>query len=312
MKKWIALLLTTAMLLTLAACGEDSAAADPTAEAAQDAAVSGTEAPAEPSDGNITDPDMPQTVVYDDENCSFTVSLASENAHLGVTIDAQCVNKTDKDLMFTWNTVSICDYMFDPLWSQQVGPGESADSVIYIDTYQLEQYGIASVDKIEFTLYVFDRDDFMAAPFVNEVHTIYPTGLSAETLLLPERAAVDGEQVIADNDNVRFIIESFDDTSSAYTLRCYVQNRTSAALMYSWDNVTVNGCAIDPLWITDIAAGKQAYSEISFSRSDLEANGIETVEQIEFTLMVFNLDNWTTEPIFQETCTFLAENSAVG
>lgn len=306
MKKLLALALAAAMLLTLAACDAEPAEEETAAPAAETLAE--TTAATE----EATDLNMEETVILDNEDVTFTVGLASENAHLGMTIDAVCVNKTDKNLMFTWNSVSVCGFMFDPLWAQQVAPGESVDSVIYIDTYQLEQYGVTSVDEIEFTLYIFDSDDFMAEPIVSETHTIYPTGLSAETVVLPQRQSVDGEQVFLNNAEFSFIVESFEDTGSAYTLRCYLANHADTTAMFSWENVTVNGCAIDPLWVTEVYAGKQAYSEINFQRSDLEAAGIESVEQIDFDLMVFDLDNWTADPMVSEPCTYLAENSIVG
>lgn len=316
MKKWFALALTAMMLLTFAACGggKDAPATEPTViatEAEVPVTEAPTQAPTEEPEA-ITATNMDETVLLDDENCTFTVSLASENAHLGMTLDAVCTNKTDGTLMFAWNGVSVCGYLYDPLWAQEVAPGESVDSIIYIDTWQLEQYGITSVDEIQFTLNIFDSEDFMAEPYANDVYTIYPTGLDANSVTYPERAAVGGEQVITDRSGVDFIIESFEDDGTTYTLRCYLRNRNEMALMYAWENVTVNGCAIDPMWAMEVPAGKQAYGEITFLRSDLEENGIQDVEEIEFRLSVSDLEDWEADPILDEVFTFRTEDSLVG
>ena len=315
MKRILGLILSIIMLMSLAACGAEPETDETQATTATTEAPTGeaaTEAPTEETVEIVTAMDMDESVLVDDENCTFTVQLASTNEHLGMTLDALCVNKTDKTLLFTWNTVSVCGFMYDPLWSQEVAPGGTVNSVIYIDTYQLEQYGITSVDEITFTLCIFDSGDFMAEPYVNDVHTIYPTGLSAETYVRPERAAVGGEQVTVDNGDVSFILESFEDDGEVYTLRCYLNNKTGKSLMFAWDETTVDGCAIDPMWTCEVAAGKQAYSEITFYYSQFEENNIENVQQIDFRLTVSDLDDWEAENVLDETFTFRPEDSVVG
>lgn len=316
MKKLLALALAAMMLLTFAACGgEEPAPATESAPITTEAPA--TEAPTEaPTEAVVEEPDaiiatdMTEAVLFDDENCSFTVSLASENAHLGMTLDALCVNKTDSSLMFTWNTVSVCGYLYDPLWSQEVGPGESVSSVIYIDTFQLEQLGITSVDEIEFTLHIFDMEDFMAEPYANTVCTIYPTGLNPDSVVYPQRASVDGEQVITTENGVEFIIESFDSTGSTYSLRCYLGNRTENMLLYAWEDVSVNGCAIDPMFALEIPAGKQTYGNVSFFLGQLRDLGISDVEEISFRLNV--TDSISGEAVLDQVFTFRAEDSLVG
>ncbi|MBQ7800893.1 MAG: hypothetical protein IJ375_01055 [Oscillospiraceae bacterium] len=314
MKKLFALALAAMMLLTFAACGDDAGTSDTEPETnavTEEATIPETDAPTDAPEV-ITSLDMEESVLVDDDNCAFKVSLASENAHLGMTLDAVCTNKTDKTLYFTWNTVSVCGYMYDPLWAEEVAPGKKVDSVIYIDTYELEQYGVTSADQIQFDLYIFDSEDFMAEPFVDETFTIYPTGLTAETYTAPERESVAGEQVIVDNEELTFIVESVSDNSDAYTLRCYLRNKTERDLMFSWEDAAVNGSTIDPVWSSEVAAGKQAYSEITFYREDLDAKAIETVEEITFRLAVSDWEDWEAGYILDEDCAFLAENSVVG
>ena len=82
--------------------------------------------------------------------------------------------------------------------------------------------------------------------------------------------------------------------------------------MYAWEDVAVDGCAIDPVWAVEVPAGKQAYSDITFYRSQLSKNGIEEPEQIDFRLTVTNLEDWEADAILDETFTFRPEDCAVG
>ena len=74
--------------------------------------------------------------------------------------------------------------------------------------------------------------------------------------------------------------------------------------MFSWDQVSVNGKMIDPFWAVSVAAGKRAVSEVSFSRVDLEANGITDVSGIEFKLVVSDYDDWTAPNLTEQVYTY--------
>lgn len=301
MKKLIAMLLSATLALSLAACSDTEpqpTAPGPTQPAATDPVVQG------PTEPPVVSMEMGETVIIDNEKCTFTIKSASQNAYVGMTVDVLLENKSDKTLLFTWNNTSVNGYMHDPFWAEEVAAGKKANSTIHFDTYQLENYGVESVDEIEFTLYVYDSDDFMADPYVNEVFTIYPTGLSAETMVYPTRESKEGEQVIVDNEDVTFIIESAGVDGSFYNLRCYLSNKTDKNVMVSWEDVSVDGFMIDPLWAVTVAGGKQAVTEISFLVSDLTDNGIENPGQIEFKLKVSDYDDWMADPILEQVYTW--------
>lgn len=102
-----------------------------------------------------------------------------------------------------------------------------------------------------------------------------PSGFSALTL-------VDNEQFtvrISDIDPKGFW---------GYTLKVYLENKTDKELMFSTDNVSVNGFMCDPYWAVTVAPGKKANEDISFGEGDFERNNIQSVEQIEFTLCIYD------------------------
>jgi len=305
MKRLFALLLCAAMLLSLAACGgSDAPEATNATASATIPATQPTDAPTQaPTEPPVVRVPMGETVLVDNDSVTFKIVKAEDSEHLGMQLRVQCVNKTDRALLFSWDMVSVCGFMYDPFWAEEVAAGKSANATVDLDTYALEDLGITSVDEITFTLRIVDSENWMEKPIVEEAFTIYPTGLSAETLVLPQRAVTDGQVVIADNDDIRFVIEGTQDTSS-YTLHVYMENKTGRNLMYAWDKVSVNGYMIDPFWAMSVAAGKRACAEISFYRSDLEENGITAVSEIEFTLQVSDYDNWDVPNLLEETYTY--------
>lgn len=312
MKKMITLLLCAAMLLTFAACGskESKETTPASAEAATDAATDAVTASTVAATEVATQPAAPDTSadiiqLVNNEDVAVHITGVENNEHTGMQLRIQCENKTDRTLLFSWDMVSVCGFMYDPFWAEEVAAGKTVNSTIELDTFALEQMDVTSVDEISFTLRIVDSENWMETPLIEEAFTIYPTGLNADTLVLPNRAPTDGQVVIAEDDNLRFVIEWADEEdASAYTLHVYLENKTDRNLMYAWDLVSVNDKMIDPFWAVSVAAGKKACSEISFNRSELKDNGIETVENVEFTLIVSDYDDWDVPNLLEKTYTY--------
>lgn len=310
MKRFLTLLLCVAMLLSFAACGSSEEPAPTAAIAATQpaATAAATAAPTDaPTEAPAALPDLaPQIIqLVDNDAVSVHITSVKNNEHLGMQLGIQCVNKTDRTLMFSWDMVSVCGFMYDPLWAEEVAPGKTLNSTVDFDTYALEQMGIASVDEISFTLRIFDSENWMEKPLVQENCTIYPTGLNAETVRFPARPETAGQVVVAEDENARFVIEWADaEDASEYTVYVYMENKTDRNLMYAWDMVSVNDMMVDPFWATVVAAGKRACAEVVFYRSDLADNGIEDVENIEFTLIVSDYDDWEGGNMLEKSFTY--------
>ena len=119
-----------------------------------------------------------------------------------------------------------------------------------------------------------------------------------------ETVAAFEEILLVDNENCTFKITSTGtDPIWGYTLQVYLENKTDVELMFSLDDVSVNGFMCDPFWASSVAAGKKANEEISFSDSDFEKNGITEVSEIVFTLTVYDANDWTADHLVSETFT---------
>ena len=58
----------------------------------------------------------------------------------------------------------------------------------------------------------------------------------------------------------------------------------------------------EPYWSTSLTPGQQAMTEITFDSEDFENNGIETVDEIAFTLQA--QDNTTWDVIYSQNGTY--------
>ena len=73
--------------------------------------------------------------------------------------------------------------------------------------------------------------------------------------------------------------------------------------MFSVDDVSVNGFMCDPFWASTVSAGKKANEKITFSEKSFEENGIEAVEEITFTLHVYDSNDFSADSVLKKTFT---------
>ena len=83
-------------------------------------------------------------------------------------------NKSDKDLRYEAEKISINDYMVDTSMTGDLKPGESGFAELRWSKRRLEESQITEVKEIEFTLRVIDREHPIDAPLFREVLTVTP------------------------------------------------------------------------------------------------------------------------------------------
>ena len=246
-----------------------------------------------------------EQVLFDNDEYSFIILDQEDDSFWGYTLDCFIENKTDKTLVFSWNNVCVNGYMIDPYWATEITPGMKAYSGVSFSSSDFEEVGITAADEIIFTFRIYETDNWFADDLLNDVYTIYPTGLNPEAVVYPERRTTASEQVVIDNDQICFIVlDQKEDSIWGYTVDCYIENRTDALLTFSWDNVSVNGYMIDPYWATDVAPGMRKYCSVHFSSYEFEDNDITEVEEIGFSLRVYDYDDWSVDESYNETLVF--------
>lgn len=119
-------------------------------------------------------------------------------------------------------------------------------------------------------------------------------------------------QVLVDDENIHVEIKGIEhDSLWGYTWKMNLKNHTDKTLMYSMENVSVNGVMSDPFWAEEVAPGKEANSDVSWSTSDFEDNDIEQVTEVSFTLHVCDSETFETDYADQEFTVYPLGEDAV-
>ena len=286
----------TAVSLTavLAACGSEPAATVPavSAPAQTEQTQPSTTAPAA----------FEEIILREDENCTVKITAIEEDGLWGYTLKTYLENKTDKELMFSVSNASVNGFMCDPFWAVTVSAGMKANEEIRFMEEDLKRSGIESVTEIEFTLRVYDSNNWDAEDLVNESIRICPLG---EDAIQPfTRQSAEGEIVLFDDDYCTMIVTGFDPENIwGYTMNVYLENKTDKNLMFSISDAAVNGFMCDPFWAETVAPGKRSVTTVSWTSQDFEENGITEVETLTLPIRVYNAHNWNDNDLIDTTFT---------
>lgn len=127
---------------------------------------------------------------------------------------------------------------------------------------------------------------------------------ASESVVTSAESAAPAETVLVDNDDITVVLTDTDpDDMFGYVLKLRLENKTDKTLMYSAQNVSVNGFMVEPLFAQTVSAGNKANADFTIFDTDLEDNQISEVNEVKFSLRVYNDDDWTEDAIFEDELT---------
>jgi hypothetical protein len=244
-----------------------------------------------------------EITVVNNSQCVIKITGIDPDNLWGYTVDVYLENKSaNKTYMFSVTDAAINGIECDPFFATEIAPGKKSNKEISFSDRDLKSKGVGDFTDIELSFKVYDSNDWFADPVAKETTHIYPYGKdkAAEST----RKSQSTDAVIVDNNKVSVIVTDYDEDGFwGYTVNLYLENKTDKELMFSVDDVSVNGYMADPFWAKSVGAGKVAYGSLSWSDSTLKKNGIKTVEEIEMTFKIKDANDWRADPIFNEVVT---------
>ena len=312
MKRLIALLLAFVLMLSLAACGGEKTPVTDDTQKPTESQNKTDEKDLEESEPEGTEPTEGETpkdeiaftevVVVDNEECLIKITGIEDDAMWGYTLNVYLENKSaDQSYMFSVDESSINGVQCATLFATEVAAGKKAnESLIFMD--DLKEYGVGEYTDIKLSFSVSDSEDWLADPVAEETVHIYPFGEDKAVQVV--RQPQESDKVLVDNEYVTAIVTGYEqDEIWGYTVKLFLVNKTDKALMFSVSDASVNGFMADPLFAETVSADMCTFSSMIWSDIDLEENNITEIEQIEFKLQAYDLEDWDAEYMASETIT---------
>lgn len=244
-----------------------------------------------------------EQIVIDDEKCTIKITKIEDDSIWGYTLKVFLENKSaDKKYMFSVDHASINGLEIEPLFATEVESGKKANESLVLSLSELEEKEIGLITDIDLKFRVYDSDDWMAEDIALVSASVYPYGESKVEKYIREDKSTD--TVIVNNDNIKVVVTDYTkDEIWGYTANLYIENKTDKELMFSANDVSINGFMVDPLFATSVVAGKCEYASMTWFNNSLEENEIEEVSEIEFNFRVYDSNNWELNDLFAEKIT---------
>lgn len=310
---WIAV--SAALALSLAGCGNSgssgstkeitSAQSAGTAQgasasesiAAGETAASGetsgtqTEAASDTSDTTID-----EQVLLDANDVKVTATQYTSDGLLGDSVNLLIENNGSSDIGIGCNALIVNNYMIGNLFSTEVSAGKKSNESLDLYSSELEAAGIDNVGQIEVYLHLFDPDSY------ETVYEADPVTIKTSHFDDMDTTPNDDGQELYNEGGIRIVGKYVDENSFwGNAIVLYLENKSDQDVLIQCDDLSVNGYMMTPYFSCDVYKDKMAISTIDLMSSELEQNGIDSVEDVELTFNIINPDTFetirTTDPI---------------
>lgn len=291
MKRTLAIILAIILAMSLVGCGSPSdeeikepsnvVTGNNTEEGQQEEQVE------EPEETEAT---ISETVLVDEAGIKITAKSLEVDEVFGPEIKLLIENNSGKDLTFQCRNASVNGYMVETMMSVDVVNGKRANDNLTFMQSDFEACGIEAIADMEIAFHIFDMAD-------------WETYLDTDAIQIKTSIADTFEYTYDDNgdlayegNGIKIVIKGLaeDDSIFGPSIVTYIENTGDKDVTVQTRDVSVNGFMVEAVFSCDVVAGKRAVDTITFMESDLEENGITTIENVELSFHVFDFDDWET------------------
>ncbi len=230
-----------------------------------------------------------EEVLLDDKGVKITLKSFDTDNLLGPALKIMIENNTDKDITVQTTESSVNGAMIDTVFSSDVAVGKKANDSISFLTNELDIAGITTIKDIEFKFHIFDATTWDT---IFDSDTIHIT-TSAENV---EQNFNKEGFVAFDQKGYRIVIQKLNSDESFWgsDIYVYIENNSDKNVTIQARDVSINGFMIEPVFSSDVLAGKVAYDTITFFEDDLTENNITSIDEIELSFQILDMDSFDT------------------
>ena len=230
-----------------------------------------------------------EQLLLDQAGILVTATEYVSDSLLGDGIKLLIENNSDKTVTVGCNALIVNNYMITDLFVSEIAAGKKANEVMYLSSSELKAAGIDSVGQVEIYFHVYDSISYEKI-FDSDCITIQ-TSAFANMDSTPDNI---GTELYHAN-GIKILGKTVDEDSFWGTaILLYCENTSGKNISISVEELSINGFMMNPLFSTTIYDGKMSLDEITIFSTDLEANNIETIEEVELKFHIYDADSYST------------------
>ena len=229
-----------------------------------------------------------EQVLVDQDGIKITATEYVTDSIWGDGIKLLVENNSAKDYTIGCDALIVNDYMITDLFSADVAAGKKSNEVMYLSSTELKAAGIDTVGQIEMYFHAYDSN------WDNLFKNVYSKLETSEFANMDTTPNDEGQELYNAN-GVRIVGKTVDENSFWGTaILLYIENTSGQNVGINVDNMSINGYMMTPLFSTTVYNGKKSIDDITIMSSDLEANGITSVDQVELKFHIYNAESYDT------------------
>lgn len=283
MNRFLCIVLAIALNLIFTACS-----ADPNNEVKipESGNVDGGNAVEGNKETEIT---IEEAVLVDEQGVKITAKSLSGDEIFGPELNLLIENNAGKDLTFQCRNASVNGYMVDTMMSVDVADGKKANDTLTFMNSDLELSGIRDIADMEISFHIFDSNwnTYLDTPQIQ---------IKTSTADSYNYVYDDSGELAFEGNGIKVVVKGLDETSSFVGpgIVVYIANKSDKDITLQVRDVSVNGYMVDAIFSPNVLSGKHCIDTIAFMSSDLEANNITEIDNVELSFHIFEESSWDT------------------
>ncbi len=285
------MLVSGLLLLSLTGCGGSGEKKD-----IVPAGTSAAETQTEDKDaGKTEEPKEPKTITIEREELvnekGITITAVEyvTDSIWGDGVKLLLENSGEQNVIVSCRALIVNNYMIPDFFSETVAAGKKSNATVYLSTSELKAAGIDTVGQIEIYFHIYDENTWDEVLDTDAV-TIR-TSAYEDMDTVPDDAGME----LLNEGGIRIVGKTVDEDSFWGTsVLLFIENQSGRNVSVHVDDMSINGFMVDGLFYADLYDGKMIIDNITVLSSDLEANDIESIDEVELSFRVSDLDTYET------------------
>ncbi len=235
-----------------------------------------------------TEVTIEQTVLLDEGGVKITAKSLDTDGLFGPEIKLLIENNSGKNLTVQCRNVSVNGYMVETMMSVEIVNGKKVNGSLTFMQSDLKACGITDIADIDLSFNIFTTEEW--EDYLDTAQIQLKTSI-ADTY---QYTFDDRGDVAYDANGIKIIIKGLAEDTSIFgpSIVVYIENNTEKAFTVQSRDVSINDFMIETLFSCDVMPGKKAVDTITFIESDLEENEITSIENVELSFHVFDMQSW--------------------
>jgi hypothetical protein len=231
-----------------------------------------------------------EQVLVDQDDFKITALSFNDddNTFMGPEIYYRFENNTDTNVSIQMIDTSVNGVMIEPTLFADVAAGKQKEDYAILDYYELENSGIDVVASLEFKFSIINSESYDTI-FESDIITL---DTSAKNTYVQEYDT--SGEVIYDSNDIKIVAKGLDTSDDIYgpQIKLYIENNTNEAMSIDIKDFSANDKMADVYFTCYVLPDKKAIESITFV--DLEANGIDEIQNAEFYFNIYDPVTWDT------------------